>query len=199
VAVAPDRHALVSPQVAGRLLRVEVQEGSAVRAGDVVATVESQPTRDAVIQAQAGVSQAQVAAQAADVTQRRTEQLAAHGVASRQEVEDATARTAGARSALTAARAALSLAQRNLGLATVRAPIDGVVLRLVRATGELVDGTPATPVAELADPRALEFVASARRRTWFSCARGSTARRTSTRCRAVGSRWWCAPWRPRST
>ena len=45
--------------------------------------------------------------------------------------------------------------------ADVRSPIDGTVVRVIRRPGELVDGTPATPVLEIADPAVLEFLATA--------------------------------------
>jgi len=43
----------------------------------------------------------------------------------------------------------------------LRAPIAGVVVHVLRRAGELVDGTPATPVVEIADPEHLELRAEA--------------------------------------
>jgi multidrug efflux pump subunit AcrA (membrane-fusion protein) len=45
--------------------------------------------------------------------------------------------------------------------AQVRTPLAGVVVRILRRSGELVDGTPATPVMEVADPSRLELVSDA--------------------------------------
>jgi HlyD family secretion protein len=42
----------------------------------------------------------------------------------------------------------------------VRSPFAGVVLKVFRRAGELVDGTPATPVVEVGDPAVLEVMAT---------------------------------------
>src|SRR6185369_9161785 len=94
----------------------------------------------------------------AEATQARTERVFEHGVAARQEVDDAVTRTAMARAVETEAEVALKRTRRQVERATVRSPIAGVVVRLLRRPGELVDGTPATPVLEVADPSVLELV-----------------------------------------
>lgn len=161
VEIEPTHHALVAPQVSGRLLSVSVREGDVVRRGAVLAEVDARQEHDAVTQAQATLAGAQAAAQNAATTAERTRRLFEHGIAARQEVEDADARLASARSTVAAARATVTGASRNLAFATVRSPIDGVVLRVVRAAGDLVDGTPTTPVVEVGDPHALDLLTSA--------------------------------------
>ena len=161
VEIAPGHHALVAPQVAGRLLAVAVREGDRVRRNAVLAEVDARQARDAVTQAQATVAGADAAVQNATLTADRTRRLFEHGIAARQELDDATARLATARSLATAARASLNSVARNVAFATVRAPLDGVVLRVLRAPGDLVDGTPGTPVVEVGDPGALDLLASA--------------------------------------
>ena len=53
------------------------------------------------------------------------------------------------------------MARRQLERTTVRSPLSGVVLHVFRKSGELVDGTPATPILEVGDPSALELVGTA--------------------------------------
>jgi RND family efflux transporter MFP subunit len=161
VEIAPGHHALVAPQVAGRLLSVAVREGDRVARNAPLAEVDARQARDAVTQAQAAVAGAQAGAQNATLTADRTRRLFEHGIAARQELDDADSRLATARSLVTAARASLSSVSRSLAFATVRAPLDGVVLRVLRAAGDLVDGTPGTPVVEVGDPAALDLLASA--------------------------------------
>ncbi len=161
VEIAPGFHTAVAPQVPGRLLSVAVREGDRVRRGAVLATVDARAAQDAVVQAQAALAGATAAQQSAAAAAQRTHALLDHGIASRQEDEDAAARLAAARAQATAARASLDLATRTVSFATVRAPQDGVVLRALRAPGDLVDGTPATPVLEIGDPSRLEMLASA--------------------------------------
>ena len=95
------------------------------------------------------------------MTAERTTRLLEHGIASRQEVDDAQARLASARAAAAAAQSSLDAADRTAAFATVRAPIAGVVLRTLRAPGDLIDGTPATPIVELGDPAFLNLLVSA--------------------------------------
>jgi RND family efflux transporter MFP subunit len=161
VEIAPGHHALVAPQVAGRLLSVSVREGDRVRRNAVLAEVDARASQDAVTQARATLAGAEAASQNAALTADRTRRLLEHGIAARQELDDAEARLASARALATAARASLNGVNRNLAFATVRAPMDGVVIRLVRSAGDLVDGTPATPVVEVGDPSALDLLASA--------------------------------------
>ncbi len=157
----PDHDATVSPQVSGRILRVLVREGDEVRADAVIAEIESQPLHDALTQARAQLTTARAQEHNASVGLTRSQRLFDRGIAARQEVDDATARLGESGAAVSAARAAVDVATRNVARASVRAPIAGTVVRVLRRAGELVDGTPATPVLEIADPSALEFLATA--------------------------------------
>jgi cobalt-zinc-cadmium efflux system membrane fusion protein len=62
---------------------------------------------------------------------------------------------------LRAAKAKREQAETQRERARVKAPIAGTVVRVLRRAGELVDGTSATPLAELADPSAMELRADA--------------------------------------
>jgi RND family efflux transporter MFP subunit len=157
----PDRDALVTPQVAGRLTKVLVREGDPVKQGQVVAEVDPGPIADQLREAQALVAKAAAEEQNARVTLERVERVFQRGIAARQEVDDASARAAAARAAQAQAAAAARRAQRQLEFATVRSPLAGVVLRVLHHSGELVDGTPATAVVEVGDPSALELYADA--------------------------------------
>lgn len=161
VIAAPDHDATVAPQIPGRLLRVAVREGDPVTAGAILAEVESQQVADALLQARAQLAQTNAALHNAQIANERLQHLFERGIAARQEVDDAAARRAEAEATVASARAAVDLAERNRERATLRSPIAGVVIRVVRRAGELVDGTPATPVVEVADPNALEFLGSA--------------------------------------
>ena len=159
VAPRPERDAVVSAQVAGRVLKVEVREGDVVRQGDVLARIDDAALADLSRQADAALGKARAERQNADTTLGRTTKVFERGIAARQEVDDAQARAAGAVAAEQDAVAASSQAHRQLARATLTSPIGGVVLKVLRKPGELVDGTPATPVVEVADLSALELVA----------------------------------------
>jgi len=160
-AAAPDRDAIVAPQVAGRLLRVPWREGDAVRAGHVVAEVEAGPLRDTLAHAEAVLAQARARHEAAVAAVAREAHLFERGIRARQALEAARSEQGQSEGAIAAARAEVDRAREELARAVVRAPIDGVVVHLFRRAGELVDGTPASPVLEIADPTSLELDASA--------------------------------------
>jgi HlyD family secretion protein len=161
IAPLPDRDAQIAPQVAGRILQLFAREGDRVAVGQPVARVEDSVLVDQAHEAAAVLEKVRAERRNADATQARTERVFAHGIAARQEVDDAATRAATARAAETEAEAASKRAHRQVERATVRSPIAGVVVRLLRRPGELVDGTPATPIMEVADPSRLELVSDA--------------------------------------
>lgn len=160
VSAQPDRDAVVSAQAPGRLLKVSVREGDSVGAGDVVAEVEAGPLRDALKQSAARLAQTRAQREAAASVAAREEHLFERGINARQSLEAARAALAQADGAVALASAQLDLSRLNVERATVRSPIAGKVLRLLRREGELVDGTPATPILEIADTAALELAAT---------------------------------------
>jgi membrane fusion protein (multidrug efflux system) len=175
VAPLPDRDAQVSPQVAGRLIKIGILEGDKVKQGQPLAQIDPGPIEDSMREADALLNKAQAESENARVTLQRVERVFQRGIAARQEVDDAKARAAGAAAAEAQATAASRRAHRQVEFATVRSPLSGVVLRLLRRTGELVDGTPATPVVEVGDPSALELVADASPQDLLQLGRGNLA------------------------
>ncbi len=154
----------VASQVAGRVVAVQVVEGEHVEAGALVATVDDVASRDALRQAEAAVAQARADAGRAKTTLARVRALVDKGIAARQELDDAGAQARAAEAAVQSAVAAADLAQHTLGRVQVRAPIAGVVTRIWRGPGSLVDGSSATPLVQIASAQSPEFVADATER-----------------------------------
>jgi len=161
VAPLPDRDAQIAPQVAGRILVVLVREGDPVARGQALARIDNAALADQVREAEAQLAKARAEADLARTTRARVERVFQRGIAARQELDDADARLATAQAGEAEVRAAVEIARRQLDRASVRSPLRGVVLKLFRKPGELVDGTPATPIVEVGDPEHLELVASA--------------------------------------
>jgi membrane fusion protein (multidrug efflux system) len=168
----------VASQVAGRVIAIAVREGQRIASGEVVATVDDTASRGALRQADAAVAQAHAAEVNAKTTLTRTRELVDRGIAARQELEDAIARDEAARAGVVAAQAASEVARRTLGRVLVRSSFDGVVTRIWRGEGALVDGTAATPIAQLAASRAVEFVADATSRELALVVEGQRAQGT---------------------
>jgi HlyD family secretion protein len=123
--------------------------------------VDDMAARDALQQAEAAVAQTKAAVTNANSVLDRTRALVDRGIAARQELEDAQAKAETARAAMAATTAAADLAKRTLGRVQVRSSLAGIVTRVLRGPGAIVDGSAATPILELASSSALEFVGAA--------------------------------------
>lgn len=156
LAPLPGKDVKVGALVAGRVDRVFVAEGDPVQPGQPLAHVEAQPLKEGVSQAEAQREQAQAALVNAETKLARAERLYKDGIAARQEVDDARAGLVAAKSALKQAQATGGIAGVQLGRATLRAPIAGVVAAILVPAGQPVDGN-ATPVIEVADTRLLDL------------------------------------------
>src|SRR5262249_44130200 len=175
VAPLPDRDAQIAPQVAGRIVRILVREGEKGAAGQLVAQIDSSVWADMVAEADAALAKVRAESKNAQTTLARGERVFEHGIAARQGGEDAARRAASARAAEAEAEAGAKRAHRQLDRAQVRSPLAGVVLKLIRHTGELCDGTPATPVVEVGDPARLDLLSDAPAQDLVRLARGDAA------------------------
>lgn len=164
--VVAQRRAAVSSKATGRLIELNVREGSLVKKGDLLARLDAADVAASLGVSEAGVRQSEAAlkqaeanlklAQAqqsnADDELRRTMGLASQGFVSPQAVDavqtrarTAAASTAAAQAALATARAAIGQAQAqvkvqqvNRDSTEIRAPFDGVVLVKNANVGDLI-------------------------------------------------------------
>ena len=132
VAVPPERSALVSAAIPGRVTRLLVHEGDQVQAGQLLASIEDPALEASATEAAALTSAARSALTSADAAQARAQRLFDQGIAPRRDVEDAVARQASARAELQAAQARQLLARRQQG-------------RTMRAVSAPQRAAPATP------------------------------------------------------
>lgn len=176
IAPPPGGDLSVASQVPGRIVLVAVREGQRIRHGELVASIDDVATKDAARQAEAALAQAHAADVNAVATLERTKALVARGIAAKQELDDATAKADNAKAGVNAAAAAADLARRTLGRVDVRSSFDGVVTRVLRGPGALVDGTAATPIVQLATSAAVEFVAEATGRELVLLREGQAAK-----------------------
>ena len=157
----PDRDATLAPLVAGRLSSVEVRQGQTVRKGEVLARIDPASLDSAVGAAEAAERRADAERAFRGKAAERSKLLHDKGVASLEEAEADEAAAVAAESAHAEAAAALEEARRRRSWSELRAPFDGVVVRVLRGAGEQADGTPATAVLEIASPEPLEVAAGA--------------------------------------
>lgn len=157
IAPPPKLDAIVSSPIAGRVGQVNVEEGDRVAAGALLAVIEDPALPAGSIEAKAGVAVAQAAKASAELDLGRQQRLVDSGIGARKDLDDARTKTAAAAAELDAANARAGLATSQLARRELRAPRGGVVLHLWKRVGESVDGTTATPVAEIADLAILEL------------------------------------------
>jgi len=164
--VVAQRRAAVASKGTGRLVELNVREGSLVKQGDLIGRLDASDVQAAIGASQAGVVQAQAArAQAeaalgqaraelanAEVELQRQQALQAQGFISAQAVDAASRRLAVARSALATQQAAITTAQAaiaqsqaqvrvqqvNQANTEIRAPFDGVVLVKNANVGDMI-------------------------------------------------------------
>lgn len=148
--VTARRQATVSPQIAGTLTDVLVDEGDHVKEGQVLAHLENATQRSSLAQAEAQLkaaralllqSQAQLKQQYRDLV--RNEELVARSLVSMQALETArtlvesqVAQVESQRRQVDLAEAAVKGAQVALDYTTVRAPFSGVVIAQPANAGE---------------------------------------------------------------
>ncbi|NOK18427.1 efflux RND transporter periplasmic adaptor subunit [Corallococcus carmarthensis] len=152
----PVREVRLSPRVPGRLSQLRVAEGDRVRAGEVLAQVDTVNATAELQQAEASLREATSALEAAKEKRARTDVLAEHGVAARQDAEQDRSAEAAARAAEARARSALELARRGLGRTSLQAPFDGVVTAIGVRQGEMVEGAN-PPVVQVSATDPLEL------------------------------------------
>lgn len=172
----PEDDVKIAAQVAGAIRSVDVREGDHVVLGQPIARIDDAALADAERQAQAALAAATAEKRSAQTSLARSEQAFKTGGAPRQEVDDAVARVASAKAAEDVARAALDIARRDRGRTLLTSTIAGVVLRVFQRQGELVDGTPAMPIVEIADTSRLEVVVDASASDLIRLARDQHAR-----------------------
>jgi RND family efflux transporter MFP subunit len=157
IAPPPKLDAIVSSPIAGRVGQVNVEEGDRVAAGARLALIEDPALPAGSIEAKAGVAVAQAAKASAELDLGRQQRLVDSGIGARKDLDDARSKVAAVAAELDAANARAGLATSQLARRELRAPRGGVVLHLWKRVGESVDGTTATPVAEIADLSILEL------------------------------------------
>ena len=150
--------ALVKARLAGELQGLTVREGDTVKAGQIIARIDSTEYQARVRQAQ---QQAQAAAAQVDIARRQFENnrsLVAQGFISKTALESSTASLAAAEATYQAAQANADIAAKAVGDTVMRAPLSGVVSQRLAQPGErvAVEGR----IVEIVDLSQLELEAA---------------------------------------
>jgi membrane fusion protein (multidrug efflux system) len=134
------REVQVRARVTGILEKRNFREGTRVRAGQSLFTIDPEPFRAAAARAEADVMAAEARLAQARREAARLKPLIEGRAVSRKEYDDAVSAEAIAAADLAVARARLTEARLNLGYTRVEAPISGITSRAVVSEGSLVAG-----------------------------------------------------------
>jgi RND family efflux transporter MFP subunit len=161
--VVAQRKASVAPKTTGTLEWLGVEEGSRVRAGEILARLENRDvtaSRDQaaanLVNARASLDQSQAELRDAGLSYNRQKDLVAQGIVAQADFDAADARfrkarggVEGAKAAINSARAALRGTEAAIEYTNIRAPFDAVVLTKNADVGDIV-----TPIGAAATAKA---------------------------------------------
>lgn len=125
-------------RVQGYLDRINFTDGSVVKQGDPLFTIDQRPYRLAIEQAQASLNSAQARVEFAQAEVERAEQLRRTGSGTEQLAEQRRQNFLTAQGDLNVARSQLADARLNLDYTEIRAPISGKIGRRLVTEGNLV-------------------------------------------------------------
>lgn len=153
-----DREARIRAEVSGAVLQTMVDAGQRVAQGTVLARIDDAVLQVAVLSAKSGVTQATVGSDQASRELARAKTLVAAGAIAERDVESAERANVSAQAQLADAKARLSMAEKNVSNATVRAPFAGIVAEKSVSPGDIV--SPGAALFTVIDPRSLKVEAS---------------------------------------
>jgi RND family efflux transporter MFP subunit len=174
--VTARRRATVSSKVTGKVVEVNVEEGMAVREGQVLARLDDSTMRAALglsrAQLQAArraVPEAEVRLEEARLVQARRERLAKDGLVTAAEIDAANAEVKALVARVDALREQIAVAEQQVALQqtamddmVIRAPFSGVAISKDAQPGEMVSpvsaggGFTRTGICTIVDMRSLE-------------------------------------------
>ncbi len=146
----------VAADAVGKVLEAPVERGATVRAGDVLAKLDTRSAELALREAEAAVKQAQSALDLARAELERNTPLAAMKAVADTDLQRLRAQVKGGEANVAAAEARRDTARKAVDDAVIRAPFDGQIVERLVEPGTYV--RPDSPVARLVDIRRLRLV-----------------------------------------
>jgi RND family efflux transporter MFP subunit len=154
--VQPVRQSTVSAQASGRIVNLAVSAGDAVRAGQLLATIDDRETQTGVQRSQALTAQAQAELRNAQTNFNRTRDLLSKGFISAAAMDTADSQLKSAQAARDQAAAGEKQSGLSQGFTRVTAPFDAYVLQTLSDAGDLA--FPGKPLLTLYAPAPLRVV-----------------------------------------
>ena len=130
----------IRARVSGYLEKIHFKEGSDVKAGDLLITIDPRPYQAVVDRAQADFERAQVHVELARMESKRAKALIESKAIAVEEIEQRHQALAEAEAGLRSARATLETATLDLEFTQLKSPITGRVGQALVTEGNLVSG-----------------------------------------------------------
>lgn len=141
----------VRPQVSGTITKICINEGDAVRRGQVLFIIDQVPYKAALETALANVKSAEAKLQTAKLTADSKEELYKEQVVSDFDRQTARNQLLEAEAALAQAKAEETNARNDLSYTEVKSPVDGVASMIPYRVGALVDSNISEPLVTVSD------------------------------------------------
>jgi RND family efflux transporter MFP subunit len=129
----------ITPEVGGKIARILVREGDSVRAGQVLAELETESIRLQLKQAEAGLAVAEAGYNDALKNKERMDRLIKEKAVSEQQAEKVTLAFDAAKAQREQAQAGLNLAQYALNISIMKAPFSGVIAAKNAEVGDVIN------------------------------------------------------------
>lgn len=146
----------IRPKVSGFITQLCVQEGQAVKAGQLLFVIDNTTYQAQVRQAQAALSSAKAQLNTSKLTYENSKKLFEKNVIGSYELQTAQNTYENARAAVAQAQAALSSAKDMLGFCYVKSPANGVIGSLPYKVGALVSASSVDPLTTVSDVATVE-------------------------------------------
>lgn len=150
----------IGSKLLARVVEINLKAGRAVQEGDVLVRLDSTDLRAKLRQAEAAVASAEAILAQATSDEKRYAQLVRSRTVSQQEYERSVAALRSAEADLLRAKETVNEVQATLDWATIRSPIDGIVIDKRVDVGDMV--IPGQLLVTLFDPKRMQLVASVR-------------------------------------
>ena len=155
-------NAQIRARVQGYLQERHYREGTVVKAGDLLFSIDPRPYMAALDQARGDLGRAEATVGKTKLDVSRYTPLAKEGAMSQQELDNAIQADRGNEASVVAERAAVRQAELNLAWTQVRSPIDGIAGISVAQIGDLISASTLFTTVSRVDPLKVTFPISER-------------------------------------
>lgn len=155
-------NAQIRARVQGYLQSRDYREGTLVKTGDLLFTIDPRQYQAALDQAKGDLARAEAALGKTQLDVARYTPLAKEGAISQQELDNAIQADRGNQASVAGARAAVKQAELNLGWTQIKSPIDGIAGIAVAQIGDLIETSTSLTTVSRVDPIKVSFPISER-------------------------------------